>query len=234
MTAMRRVLLAAFGLAAMAVAAATRPVPAAETGGAVYAVTYFEAAAPDVAKAAADLRQFATASRKAPGNLAYDAFQEIGRPSRFAIFEGWRDKAAADAHGAAGATEAFRGKLGPLLVGPFEIRDFTGFLVAGQQAPRSNGAVYVVTHVDVFPAGRDQAATLVTGLAAANRKLPGNLWFDVLQVVGHANHFTLLQGWRDRKAFDASLMAASTRDFRQQLTPLEGALYDERLYQALP
>ena len=28
-------------------------------------------------------------------------------------------------------------------------------------------------------------------------------------------------------------MAASTRDFRQKLTPLEGALYDERLYHAL-
>jgi hypothetical protein len=29
-------------------------------------------------------------------------------------------------------------------------------------------------------------------------------------------------------------MAASTRDFRQKITPLEGALYDERLYHALP
>jgi len=55
----------------------------------------------------------------------------------------------------------------------------------------------------------------------------------VLQVDGHANHFTLVEGWRDRKAFDASLMAAATRDFRQKITPLEGALYDERLYQAL-
>ncbi len=57
--------------------------------------------------------------------------------------------------------------------------------------------------------------------------MPGNLWLDVLQVDGHANHFTLVEGWRDHKAFDASLMAASTRDFRQKITPLEGALYDE-------
>jgi hypothetical protein len=28
-------------------------------------------------------------------------------------------------------------------------------------------------------------------------------------------------------------MAASTRDFQQKITPLEGALYDERLYHAL-
>ena len=43
----------------------------------------------------------------------------------------------------------------------------------------------------------------------------------------------LVQGWPDRKAFDDSLMAASTRDFRAKLAPLEGALYDERLYHAL-
>jgi len=94
-------------------------------------------------------------------------------------------------------------------------------------------AVYGLTHVDVFPAGKDQAAVLVTALAEANRRLPGNLQFDVLQIVGHPNHFTLVQGWRDREAFDDSLMAASTRDFRAKLTPLEGALYDERLYHAL-
>jgi quinol monooxygenase YgiN len=199
----------------------------------VYAVTYFEAAAPDVAQAAALTRQFAEAGRKAPGNAGFEAFQEIGRPSRFALFEAWRDKAASDAHGAAASAVAFRDKLQSMQVGPFEIRSFSGFSIAGPSAEGGAQAVYVVTHVDVFPAGKDQAAALVTALAEAGRKMPGNLWFDVLQVDGHPNHFTLVEGWRGRKAFDASLMTASTRDFRQKLTPLEGALYDERLYRAL-
>jgi len=229
---MRSVFPLALGVFTMALAA-TGPANAAENGGAVYVVTYFEAAASDVAKVAADVRQFAAASRKAAGNSVFDAFQEIGRPSRFAIFEGWQSKAAADAHNAAAPTVAFRDKLQPLLVGPFEIRDFSGFSIAGPSALGGREAVYVVTHVDVFPAGKDQAAALVTTLAEAGRKLPGNLVFDVLQVVGHANHFTLVEGWHDHKAFDASLMAASTRDFRQKITPLEGALYDERLYHAL-
>jgi quinol monooxygenase YgiN len=43
----------------------------------------------------------------------------------------------------------------------------------------------------------------------------------------------LFEGWRDRKAFDASISAAHTKEFRQKLNPLEGALYDERLYQAV-
>jgi quinol monooxygenase YgiN len=200
-------------------------------GGAVYLVAYFEAAGPDVAKVAADVRQLVATSRKEPGNLAYDALQEIGRPSRFAIFDGWHDKAAREAHRTAAAP--FREKVQPMLVGPLEIREHNGFSLAPLSAQGGPEAVWGITHVDVFPAGKDQAAALVTALAEANRKLPGNLLFDVLQVDGHPNHFTLVQGWRDRRTFDASLMAASTRDFRQKITPLEGALYDERLYHAL-
>jgi quinol monooxygenase YgiN len=149
------------------------------------------------------------------------------------LFEAWRDKAASDAHGAAASAMAFRDKLKPMLVGPFEIRSFHEFSIAGPSAQGGPLAVYVVTHVDVFPAGKDQAGALAKELAEAGRKMPGNLRFEVLQVDGRPNHFTLVQGWRDRKAFDDSLMAAPTRDFRQKLTPLEGALYDERLYHAL-
>lgn len=229
---MRAILAVVLGTVALGLIT-VRPAQAAEGGGAVYSVTYFEAAAPDVKQAAALVRAFAAASRKAPGNAGFEAFEEIGRPSRFAMLEGWHDKAAADAHNAAPDTAAFRSKLQPLLVGPFEIRTFDGLMVAGPKAPGGRGAVYAVTHVDIFPAGKDEAAGLLTALAGANRKLPGNLWFDVLQMQVHANHFALIQGWRDRKAFDASLMAASTRDFRPKITPLEGALYDERLYYAL-
>ena len=202
-------------------------------GGALYTVTYFEAAAPNVAQAAALTRQITEISRKEPGSAGFEAFQEIGRPSRFAMVEAWQDKAAADAHDKAAASSTLRDKLKPLLVGPFEVRVFDGFSIAGPTAQGGPQAVYVVTHVDVFPAGKDQTAALVTTLADAGRKMPGNLRFDVLRVVGRPNHFTLVQGWRDRKAFNDSLMAAGTRDFREKLTPLEGALYDERLYRAL-
>jgi quinol monooxygenase YgiN len=54
---------------------------------------------------------------------------------------------------------------------------------------------------------------------------------DVVQWDGHANHFTLVEVWRDRKAFDASVTTPHNKEFRDKLTPLEGALYDERLYQ---
>ena len=59
---MRILFLMTIGIVGMAVAS-IRPVAAAPNSGPVYAVTYFEAAAPDIAKVAADVRQFAAASR---------------------------------------------------------------------------------------------------------------------------------------------------------------------------
>jgi quinol monooxygenase YgiN len=199
----------------------------------VYVVTYFEAAPAATAQVAAAAGKFVEASRKEAGNAAYDIFEEIGRPSRFAILEAWRDKNSLDAHNAAAPSIAFRNEAQPVMVSPFSVRSFGGLSVAAPSGRGGADAVYVLTHVDVFPAGKDQAVVLVKELTEAGRKYDGNLLFDVLQQDGRPNHFTLVEAWRDRKAFDASVMAAHTKDFRQKLTPLEGALYDERLYQAV-
>jgi quinol monooxygenase YgiN len=147
--------------------------------------------------------------------------------------EVWRDKKAAEAHGKAAAATALVQKVQPTMIDGFGVRPHSGFDVATPKGQIPAGALYVVTHVDVFPAGKDQAAELVKAQADAARKDDGNLRYDVLQWDGHPNHFTLVEAWRDRKAFDASAAAPYTKQFRQKLTPLEGALYDERLYQAL-
>ncbi len=221
------------GLAALSLAT-VQPLHAEETGnGPVYVVTYFDVAPPAAPQTAALARQFVEASRKEAGNMGFEAIEEIGRPNRLAILETWRDKQAYDAHGAAATTTAFRDKLQPLLIGGTGIRVFGALSVAAPTARPSPQTLYVLTHVDVFPAGKDQAVELVKALAQAGRKDNGNLWFDVLQQDGRSNHFTLFEGWRDRKAFEASIMAAHTKEFRQKLNPLEGALYDERLYQAV-
>jgi quinol monooxygenase YgiN len=201
--------------------------------GSVFEVSYFEAAAPDIAATAGLARAFAAASRREPGNEGFGAFQEIGRPSRYALFSAWHDHTVADIHRSAATTAAFHDKLKPILVGPFEIRTFSGFSLAPSRAGGVS-AVYVLTHVDVFPGSKDEAADLLTALAEAARKMPGNLLFDVVRVDGHPNHFTVCAGWDDPSAFDAFQTAAPTKDFRRRLTPLEGALYDERLYRALP
>jgi quinol monooxygenase YgiN len=197
----------------------------------LYIVTYFEVGAPAAAETAALARHYVAAARKAAGNAGFDAFEEIGRPGRFVLLEAWRDKAAAEGNAAAAA--GFAGKVQSLLVSPFDSRQSTPLSVAPASGHPGPGVVYVLTHVDVVPTNKDRAIELVKALAADGRKDPGNLAFDVLQQDSRPNHFTLVEIWRDRKAQEGSAMAPHTREFRTQLTPLSGSLYDERLYHAL-
>jgi quinol monooxygenase YgiN len=214
--------------------ATVRPVYAEETvNGPLYVVIYFEVDPTEAAQTAAAALQYAEASSKEDGNLGFEMFQEIARPSRFAVVQVWRDKKAAEAHSKATAATALGQKLHPAMIDGFGVRPHSGFDVAAPKGQVPSGALYVVTHVDVFPAGKDQAAELVKAQADAARKDDGNLRYDLLQWDGHPNHFTLVEAWRDRKAFDASAAAPHTKQFRQKLMPLEGALYDERLYQAV-
>ena len=199
--------------------------------GPVYIVTYFEVGAAAAGKTVGLLRQFAAATRKENGNAGFLALEEIARPARFAMVEVWRDKAALEAHGA--AVGALRDKLQPLFASPFDIRTNAGLSVAGGAVgdePRTLKPVYVLTHVDVFPAGKDQTIELLKQLAEASRKEAGNLRFDVLQQDGRANHLPLAEAWGDGDAQRAHTMAEHTRAFRAKLVPLQGALYDERLY----
>ena len=208
------------------------PLYAEETmNGPVYIVTYFDVAPTAAQQSSGIVREFADASRKEDGNAGFEAFEEIGRPSRFATLEIWRDKKAADAHNASTVTAAFRNKLQPLMIGGFGARPHGGLSVAAPKGQLPADALYVLTHVDVFPTYKDQAIELVKAQAEAARKDDGNLRYDVVQWDGHPNHFTLIEVWRDRKAFDASVTAPHNKEFRDKLTPLEGALYDERLYQ---
>jgi quinol monooxygenase YgiN len=199
----------------------------------VYLVAYFEVAPSAATETAGLLRQYGAAARTEDGSASFDGFEEIGRPNRFAIVEAWRDKKAAEAHGSSGATKDFRDKLRPLLVSPLDVRPSGGLSVAAPKAQAGADVIFVLTHVDVVPTGKDQGIILVKELAEAGRKDPTNLRFDVLQQDSRPNHFTVVEAWRDRNAFDANVTAAHTKAFREKLTPLSGALYDERLYQAL-
>ena len=143
-----------FSLAALGLAM-VRPVHAEETvSGPVYTVVYFEVDPTEAAQTAAAARQYAEASSKEDGNLAFEIFQEIARPSRFAVVEAWRDQKAAEAHGKAAAATALGQKLQSAMVDGFGVRPHSGFDVVAPKGQLPAGALYVVTHVDVFPAGK--------------------------------------------------------------------------------
>src|SRR6516164_8796725 len=87
--------------------ATLRPVYAEETvNGPPYIVVYFEVDPAEAAQTAAAARQYAEASGKEDGSLAFEMFQEIARPGRLAVVQVWRDKKAAEAHGKAAAATA--------------------------------------------------------------------------------------------------------------------------------
>jgi quinol monooxygenase YgiN len=55
----------------------------------------------------------------------------------------------------------------------------------------------------------------------------------VLQQSNRANHFTVVEMWKNMSALEAHVGAQQTRDFRQALLPMEGAPYDDRRYDIL-
>jgi len=202
-------------------------------GSAVYLATYVDVMPNSVASGASLLTRYRDASRKQDGNLRFDAMQEIARPNRFVIIEAWRDKAALDAHVQNAATAQFRDKLKAIANAPYDER-VNNALYIGQGGNEDRaGAIYVATHVDVIPPGKDATMAALKEMSEDTAKDPGNISYEVLQQANRPNHFTVVEEWTTMKAIDAHAMAVHTRAFREKLVPVAGALYDERYYKAL-
>ncbi|HWF08568.1 MAG TPA: antibiotic biosynthesis monooxygenase [Bryobacteraceae bacterium] len=101
--------------------------------------------------------------------------------------------------------------------------------VAQAQTPASQ-PVYVVTHIDLMPAGTATGVTLLKDFAAQTLKEKDCVRFEVLQQDGRPNHLTLVGIWKDKKAFDEHDSAGYTKKFREQMQPLIGSPWDERLH----
>ncbi|HVQ60984.1 MAG TPA: antibiotic biosynthesis monooxygenase [Burkholderiales bacterium] len=197
----------------------------------LYVVTYIEAKPTARDETAALLKSYQAASRKTAGNLRSIVVQRPRRPGQFVVVAAWKDKAAWDAHMAAPATKEFRDKLAGVRNAPADDR-FHNSLSVGPMEDAS-GTVYGVTHVDVIPPQKDNAIVALKALGDANRAAAGNVRFEIVQQTNRPNHFTVFEVWRSREAFDANTMSAHQREFRDKLSGMAGALYDERLYEIL-
>jgi quinol monooxygenase YgiN len=220
-------------LASVFIAAALYAQSAQAEGTAAYLVTYVEVMPNAVASALPLLKKYRDAVFHEDGNLRAEVLQELDRPNRFAIVEAWRDKAALDAHSQTVNTTQFRDKLKPVEDAPYDERINNALYVAQGKNESQTGAVYVVTHVDVIPPGKDDCMAALKAMSVDTASDPGNISYEVLQQANRGNHFTVLEMWTNRKSLDGHAMAAHTREFRGKLTPVAGALYDERFYKAL-
>jgi len=200
---------------------------------AAYVVTYVEVVPAAVAPTVALLKKYRDASFHQDGNLREEVLQELERPTRFAIVEAWRDKAAFDAHAKSAAATEFHDKLKAGQAAPYDERINSALYVGQGKNESQSGAVYVVTHVDVIPPGKDDCMAALKAMSADTAADPGNISYEVLQQANRGNHFSVLEAWTNRKAIEGHAAAAHTRDFRAKLTPIAGALFDERIYKAL-
>src|SRR2546423_4873082 len=148
--------------------------------GPIHVATYVEVGTGAVKDGIALLKQYRDATAKEAGNTRIGVGQEIGRANRFVMLEIWKDQAAFDAHGKSASTAAFRDKLKAIQNEPYDERVHSGMSVADSPAS-ANGAVYVVSHVDVPPPKKDEVIAALNPLADQSRKGTGNLRFDVWQ-----------------------------------------------------
>jgi quinol monooxygenase YgiN len=217
----------------LTVLAAALVSPARAQDNAVYSVTYVELMPDAVARGAALLKHYRDASGTEAGNRRFDVLHEIARPNRFAMIEIWQDKAARDVHEHTAAAAQFRAKLKSIADAPDDERLLNPLYMTPARAPASAGAIYVVTHVDVTPPGKDECMAALKAMSIDTASDPGNIAYQVRVQASRSNHFTVLEAWRSKAALDAHAMAGHTRGFRAKFSPLAGALYDERLYKML-
>ena len=101
------------------------------------------------------------------------------------------------------------------------------------QEPAAHDRIYVVTHVDIIPPEKDAGTKLVQQYVADTRKDKGLVRVEAGAEISRGNHISIVEVWQNQKAFDEHVAAAHTRQFRQQIDPMLGSPYDERLHQSL-
>ena len=134
----------ALGLCVAAAAAFAASPPAS----AVYVTTFVEVLPGSDNAAAANLRDYRAATRREPGLIEGDVYQEAGWPSRFAANEVWQDMAAYDAHRNGAAHSMLAEKLKPIELGPPDARVHYAHFISEKDAAPAAGSVFVLSHLD--------------------------------------------------------------------------------------
>jgi quinol monooxygenase YgiN len=189
-----------------------------------FTVTYIEVG-PLLAKVgAAALRADRNTGRKNPGNVHLDVFENLDRPNQFVMLGAWTDKAAYDTYATSDHFLALNEKLKSMLVAPIDTRAHAAIAGSVAVAPdkSSRDAVVAITHVDVVPAQKDNAAAALKQLANASREHPGNLQFHVWQQTDRPNHFSVIEAWSSRGAYNVHQMRNETRDFSRARSTTTG------------
>ena len=92
---------------------------------------------------------------------------------------------------------------------------------------------YAVIYLELRPSARGAALAAFKQYVEASGQEPGRVRIDVLEQIGRAGYFTLVERWADAKAMLAHAGTAHAMRFRELLQPMRLSGYDERAYVTL-
>ena len=233
---MRRIVLTIMLAAGLSAAQAQTPAPqgglppGSQPAVGNWVIAYIEVAPGSEAKALAALKALKTASAKDNGYQSITVLRRNGQPNHFVLIENWKDNATRLAHTKQPHTLTARETLQAIETAPYDERPHVE-LSTGQNNP--GGTIYAVTHVDFVPTFRQQGEEMLQNFAFEGRRTDGNARFDVFTQASRPNHMTIIAVWNNPEAWKRHTATPSTKEFRQELLPKSGSLYDERLYRAV-
>ena len=105
-----------------------------------------------------------------------------------------------------------------------------GVPASAQKKGDPTAALYVVTYVDVYPNFAEDTTKTLRQFAADSRKDPGFVRFEFLRDVERINHFSIVEVWQNRQAYETHLTQDHSKQFRVKLQQWLGSPFDERLY----
>jgi quinol monooxygenase YgiN len=194
-----------------------------------YSVSYIEVNPSSRSMALTSLRRYRDVSHKDSAHIRTELFEQADRPGHFVIVETWKTQAAFDANG--DVRKQLVDAIQPVRLSDWDTRPYKTLSVPPGAPEADDGAIVVITHVDVSP--DPKVAPLLTTLAEASRRESGNLRFDVLLHTMRANHFEVIEIWKNQKALDSHAAAEHTRKYRDDLQQFLGSPLDERLFKSI-
>jgi quinol monooxygenase YgiN len=111
------------------------------------------------------------------------------------------------------------------------ILSITGIGSAQAQAP--SGPAYIVSYIEAATGSQEKTASLLKAWAETVRKNPDNLGFAPLRRRDPANHFAIVEMWKDIKAFEAQSASSEGQEFKAALNGVLIAPLDERPHSVL-
>lgn len=190
---------------------------------------YIDSVPAQSAQALAKLRAYVAATKAEPGLLTIRLLSELNRPERLAVYEVWRDEPALNAHLAATPRKALDNDLVLMLQAPIDNR--IASVVTSANGVNNKSALHIIVHIDVAPPAAPAIAEALKAQVAKAGLAQGLIGYEVSQQNDHTNHFSVVQTWSGRPAFQAFAGWPAAKALRSQLSTVNGALYDERLYQ---